>query len=49
MTSFTATESSTDTAELFSVPKDQLAHLQIVAAQKEASAKDSEVVRIGRL
>ena len=34
MTSFTSTESSTDTAELFTVPKDQLAHLQVVAAQK---------------
>ena len=34
MTSFTATESSTDTAELFSVPKEQLAHLQIVPTEK---------------
>ena len=34
MTSFTATESKADTAELFSVPKEQMAHLQIVAAEK---------------
>ena len=34
MTSFTATESKADTAELFTVPKEQLAHIQIVAAEK---------------
>jgi len=34
MTSFTATESKADTAELFTVPKEQMAHLQIVAAEK---------------
>jgi cobalt-zinc-cadmium efflux system membrane fusion protein len=34
MTSFTSTESKADTAELFSVPKEQMAHIQIVAAQK---------------
>jgi cobalt-zinc-cadmium efflux system membrane fusion protein len=34
MTSFTATESKADTAELFTVPKEQLAHLQIVSAEK---------------
>lgn len=34
MTSFTSSESKADTAELFSVPKEQLAHLQIVAAEK---------------
>ena len=34
MTSFTASESKADTAELFSVPKEQLAHLQIVPAEK---------------
>jgi cobalt-zinc-cadmium efflux system membrane fusion protein len=34
MTSFTASESKADTAELFTVPKEQLAHLQIVPAEK---------------
>jgi cobalt-zinc-cadmium efflux system membrane fusion protein len=34
MTSFTASESKSDTAELFTVPKDQMARLQIVAAEK---------------
>ena len=34
MTSFTSSESKTDTAELFTVPKEQLAHLQIVPAEK---------------
>jgi len=34
MTSFTSTESKADTAELFSVPKEQLAHLQIMPAEK---------------
>jgi len=34
MTSFTSSESKADTAELFTVPKDQLAHLQIVPAEK---------------
>ena len=34
MTSFTATESKATTAELFTVPKEQMAHIQIVAAEK---------------
>ena len=34
MTSFTSTESKADTAELFTVPKEQMAHLQIVPAEK---------------
>ena len=34
MTSFTSSESKADTAELFNVPKEQLAHLQIVPAEK---------------
>ena len=34
MTSFTASESKADTAELFSVPKEQLAHVEIVPVQK---------------
>ncbi len=34
MTSFTSSEAKTDTAELFSVPKEQMAHLQVVAAEK---------------
>ena len=34
MTSFTATESKADTAELFSLPKEQMAHIQVVAAEK---------------
>ena len=33
MTSFTSSESKADTAELFTVPKEQIAHLQIVAAE----------------
>ncbi len=36
MTSFTSNESKADTAELFSVPQEQMAHLQIVAAEKGA-------------
>jgi membrane fusion protein, heavy metal efflux system len=34
MTSFTSNEAKADTAELFTVPKEQLAHLQIVSADK---------------
>jgi cobalt-zinc-cadmium efflux system membrane fusion protein len=34
MTSFTSTESKADTAELFTVPKEQMAHLQVVAVEK---------------
>ena len=34
MTSFTATEAKADTAELFSVPKEQMAHLQVVPIEK---------------
>lgn len=34
MTSFTANESKADTADFFSVPKEQLAHLQIVPVEK---------------
>jgi cobalt-zinc-cadmium efflux system membrane fusion protein len=34
MTSFTSSESKADTAELFTVPKEQLAHLQIVPVEK---------------
>ena len=34
MTSFTGSESKADTAELFTVPKEQMAHLQIVPAEK---------------
>jgi cobalt-zinc-cadmium efflux system membrane fusion protein len=34
MTSFTSTETKTDTAELFTVPKEQMAHLQVVTAEK---------------
>ena len=34
MTSFTSSEASTDTAELFTVPKEQMAHLQVVAVEK---------------
>ncbi len=36
MTSFTSTEAKADTAELFTVPKEQMAHLQVVAAEKGA-------------
>ena len=34
MTSFKSSESKADTAELFTVPKEQMAHLQIVAVEK---------------
>jgi membrane fusion protein, heavy metal efflux system len=34
MTSFTSSEAKADTAELFTVPKEQMAHLQIVPAEK---------------
>lgn len=34
MTSFTSSEAKADTAELFSVPKEQMAHIQVVAAEK---------------
>jgi membrane fusion protein, heavy metal efflux system len=34
MTSFTSSESKSDTAELFTIPKEQMSHLQIVAAEK---------------
>jgi cobalt-zinc-cadmium efflux system membrane fusion protein len=34
MTSFTSSEAKADTAELFTVPKEQMGHLQIVAAEK---------------
>ena len=34
MTSFTSSESKADTAELFSVPKEQMSHIQVVAAGK---------------
>jgi membrane fusion protein, heavy metal efflux system len=34
MTSFTASESKVDTAELFHVPREQLVHIQIVPAEK---------------
>ena len=34
MTSFKSSEAKSDTAELFTVPKEQMAHLQIVAAEK---------------
>jgi membrane fusion protein, heavy metal efflux system len=36
MTSFTSSESKSDTAELFTVPKEQMARLQIVAAEKSS-------------
>jgi cobalt-zinc-cadmium efflux system membrane fusion protein len=34
MTSYSGTETKADTASLFSVPQDQLAHLQVVAVEK---------------
>lgn len=34
MTSYTSKESATDTAELFSVPQDQMSHVQVVAVAK---------------
>jgi cobalt-zinc-cadmium efflux system membrane fusion protein len=34
MTSFTSTETKADTAELFTVPKEQMTHLQVVAVEK---------------
>jgi cobalt-zinc-cadmium efflux system membrane fusion protein len=38
MTSFTSSESKADTAELFSVPTEQLSHIQIVPVQRTALA-----------
>jgi cobalt-zinc-cadmium efflux system membrane fusion protein len=34
MTSYSASESSADTAELFTVPQDQMAHVQVVSVEK---------------
>ena len=34
MTSYSATETKADTASLFTVPQDQMAHVQVVAAEK---------------
>ncbi|HEY6944106.1 MAG TPA: efflux RND transporter periplasmic adaptor subunit [Candidatus Acidoferrum sp.] len=34
MTSYSATETKTDTASLFTVPQDQIAHIQVVAVEK---------------
>jgi membrane fusion protein, heavy metal efflux system len=34
MTSYTASESANDTAQLFTVPKEQMAHIKIVAVEK---------------
>lgn len=34
MTSYTANESKADTAELFTVPKEQMAHIQVVTVEK---------------
>ena len=34
MTSFTASETKADTAELFTVPKEQIAHLQVAPVEK---------------
>ncbi len=34
MTSFTSSESKADTAELFTVPKEQMAHLQVVSVER---------------
>jgi len=39
MTSFTSTETKADTAELFTVPKEQMAHIQMVAAEKAPLAR----------
>lgn len=39
MTSYSARESSADTAGLFSIPPDQMAHVQIVAVQKETISR----------
>jgi membrane fusion protein, heavy metal efflux system len=36
MTSYSATESNADTANLFTVPQDQMAHVQVVTVQKSA-------------
>jgi cobalt-zinc-cadmium efflux system membrane fusion protein len=39
MTSFSGKESKTDTAELFSVPQDQMSHVQVVAVEKGRLAR----------
>lgn len=40
MTSYTSSESQADTASLFSVPQDQMSHVQVVAVAKQAIARD---------
>ena len=49
MTSFTASESKADTAELFTVPKEQMAHLQIVPAGKGSASAHASPGRRRRL
>lgn len=39
MTSYSSSESSADTAALFSVPPDQMAHVQVVAVRKETISR----------
>lgn len=41
MTSYSGTETKADTALLFSVPQDQLAHVQVVAVEKQNSPVSS--------
>ena len=39
MTSYSATEAKSDTANLFTVPPDQMAHLQVVTAEKTSTPR----------
>jgi len=39
MTSYSASETKADTAELFTVPQDQMAHVQVVAVEKSKLAR----------
>jgi membrane fusion protein, heavy metal efflux system len=39
MTSFTSSETKADTAQLFTVPQEQMAHVQVVAAERGSLAQ----------
>jgi membrane fusion protein, heavy metal efflux system len=40
MTSYTSSESQADTASLFSIPQDQLSHVQVIPVAKQALVRD---------
>ena len=49
MTSFTAGETKADTANLFTLPNDQIAHLQIAPVAKGSLAASIAAYRFGGL